>query len=196
LAGESSTKKQRIRVNNLIIAPQVRLVDPELILKTGKIGIMSVQEALGIAEAHGNDLVEVSPNAVPPVVRVMDFGKFIFDAKKKGKGNQKKQRVQKIKELKLRPVTDDGDYRIKLRSLIAFLEKGDKVKITIRFRGREMAHQELSTNLIEKLKVDIEDYGQIEQMPRAEGRQIVMMIAPKTAADRIKKKNQDESEET
>ena len=119
MAGESSTKKQRIRVNNVIIAPQVRLVDPENLLHTGTVGIMTVQDALAIAEAHGRDLVEVSPHADPPVVRVMDFGKFVFDAKKKGKNNQKKQRVQKVKELKLRPVTDVGDYRIKLKSLIS-----------------------------------------------------------------------------
>lgn len=121
------------------------------------------------------DLVEVSPNADPPVVRVMDFGKFQFDEKK----TKKKQKVQKIKEIKLRPVTDEGDYQVKLRSLIGFLERGDKVKITIRFKGREITHKELGTKLLERIKADIAIAGTVDQEGKMEGRQLIMIISPK-----------------
>jgi translation initiation factor IF-3 len=130
-----------------------------------------------MAERLGMDLVEVSPNAEPPVVRVMDYGKFIFDEKKA----KKKQKIQKIKEIKLRPVTDSGDYQVKLRNLISFLLEGDKVKVTIRFRGREITHQELGMRLLDKIKAEVEsqNVGAIDQHPKLEGRQLVMIISPK-----------------
>jgi len=183
LAIGATTKKQsRIRINTQILAPTVRLVDPEGLLvdpegnpDPSQAGVMPRQEALNKAERLNRDLVEISPNADPPVVRIMNFGKFLFDEKK----GRKKQKVQKIKEIKLRPVTDEGDYKVKLRNLIGFLEKGDKVKVTIRFRGREITHQDLGTQLFEQLKLDVDPFGIIEQMPRMEGKQMVMMIGPK-----------------
>lgn len=138
---------------------------------------MKRHEALLKAEKIGLDLVEVSPNAEPPVVRVMDYGKFIFEEKK----TKKKQRVQKIKEIKLRPVTDDGDYQVKLRNLLSFLEEGDKVKITLRFRGREITHQDLGMKVMDRLREDTKDVAVVDQMPRLEGKQMVMMLSPKKA---------------
>lgn len=153
----------------------MRLVDPDGKLEEGQAGIMSKRDALRKAELMGLDLVEVSPNADPPVVRIMDFGKFQFDEKK----TKKKQKVQKIKEIKLRPVTDEGDYKVKLRNLISFLERGDKVKVTIRFKGREITHKELGSDLLDRIKVDITGFGAIDQEPKLEGRQLVMIISPK-----------------
>ncbi len=138
---------------------------------------MKRHEALMKAEKVGLDLVEVSPNAEPPVVRVMDYGKFIFEEKK----TKKKQRIQKIKEIKLRPVTDDGDYQVKLRNLLSFLEEGDKVKITLRFRGREITHQDLGMKVMDRLREDTKDVAVVDQMPRLEGKQMVMMLSPKKA---------------
>lgn len=160
----------------------MRLVDPEGKLDPAilenvefKNGIMSSRIALEFAENLNLDLVEVSPNAEPPVVRIMDYGKLIFDEKK----SKKKQKISKIKEIKLRPVTEEGDYRVKIRNLISFLEEGDKVKVTIRFRGREITHKELGTRLLERIVKDIEGIGIVDQMPRLEGRQMVMMTSPK-----------------
>lgn len=160
----------------------VRLVDPEgklekiAILGPGThTGIISRREAQRKAELLGLDLVEVSPNADPPVVRIMDFGKFQFDEKK----TKKKPKIQKLKEIKLRPVTDEGDYKVKLRNLISFLERGDKVKVTIRFKGREITHKDLGSRLLDRIKADIEGVGVIDQEPRLEGRQMVMVISPK-----------------
>ena len=132
-----------------------------------------------MAQDLGLDLVEIQPTADPPVCRIMDFGKFKFDAQKKAHAAKKKQKQVEIKELKFRPTTDDGDYNIKLRNLRRFLEEGDKVKITIRFRGREMAHQELGDQMVKKIAADILEEAVIEQYPRMEGRLMVMMIAPK-----------------
>ncbi len=175
----NTTKKPRIRVNDAITALNVRLVDPENTLETlgpgNHIGIMTKREAQRKAELLGLDLVEVSPNAEPPVVRIMDFGKFLFDEKK----TKKKQKIQKIKEIKLRPVTDEGDYKVKLRNLISFLEEGDKVKVTIRFKGREITHKELGSPLLERIKADIVGFGAIDQEPKLEGKQMVMIISPK-----------------
>jgi translation initiation factor IF-3 len=136
---------------------------------------MSRRDAQRKAELMGLDLVEVSPNAEPPVVRIMDFGKFLFDEKK----TKKKQKIQKIKEIKLRPVTDEGDYKVKLRNLIGFLEHGDKVKVTLRFKGREITHKDLGTRLLDRIKADIAGIGIVDQDARFEGRQMVMMISPK-----------------
>jgi translation initiation factor IF-3 len=157
----------------------VRLVDPEDKLSTlgptAQPGIMSRRDAQRLAEMLGFDLVEVSPNAEPPVVRIMDYNKFLFDEKK----TKKKQKIQKLKEIKLRPVTDDGDYQVKLRNLISFLGNGDKVKVTIRFKGREITHKELGMDLLDRIKLDLAGGGIIDQEPKLEGRQLVMVISPK-----------------
>jgi translation initiation factor IF-3 len=147
------------------------------LLAPNEVGVMKRHEALAIAATACLDLVEVSPNAEPPVVRVMDYGKFIFEEKK----TKKKQRIQKIKEIKLRPVTDDGDYQVKLRNLIAFLNEGDKVKITLRFRGREITHQDLGMKVMDRLREDTKDVAVVDQMPRLEGKQMIMMLSPKKA---------------
>ena len=144
-----------------------------------QVGILTRDEALAMAQDAGMDLVEIQPNGDPPVCRIMDFGKFKFDAQKKAHAAKKKQKQVEIKELKFRPVTDIGDYTIKMRNLRRFLEEGDKVKITIRFRGREMTHQELGRAMVDKISADIAEEAVIEQYPRMEGRLMVMMIAPK-----------------
>ncbi len=144
-----------------------------------QVGILSRDEALAMAQDAGLDLVEIQPNGDPPVCRIMDFGKFKFDAQKKAHAAKKKQKQVEIKELKFRPVTDVGDYTIKMRNLRRFLEEGDKVKITIRFRGREMTHQELGRAMVDKISAEIAEEAVIEQYPRMEGRLMVMMIAPK-----------------
>ena len=140
---------------------------------------MSLASALAMAEQSGMDLVEVSPNADPPVCRIMDFGKYLFEESKKAQVARKKQKQIHIKEVKFRPGTDDGDYQVKLRNLIKFLSSGDKAKVTLRFRGREMAHQELGRAMLDRVKGDLEEYGSVEQFPKMEGRQMVMVIAPK-----------------
>ncbi len=142
-------------------------------------GILSRDEALALAQDAGMDLVEIQPNAEPPVCRIMDFGKFKFDQQKKAHAARKKTKQVEIKELKFRPTTDVGDYQIKMRNLRRFLAEGDKVKITIRFRGREMAHQELGRAMVDKISAEIAEEAVIEQYPRMEGRLMVMMIAPK-----------------
>ena len=144
-----------------------------------QVGILTRDEALAMAQDVGMDLVEIQPNGDPPVCRIMDFGKFKFDAQKKAHAAKKKQKQVEIKELKFRPVTDVGDYTIKMRNLRRFLEEGDKVKITIRFRGREMAHQDLGRAMVDKISAEIAEEAVIEQYPRMEGRLMVMMIAPK-----------------
>ncbi len=144
-----------------------------------QVGILTRDEALSMAMDAGLDLVEIQPNADPPVCRIMDFGKFKFEAQKKAHAARKKTKQVEIKELKFRPTTDVGDYAIKLRNLRRFLEEGDKVKITVRFRGREMAHQELGEAMVRKIAADIAEEAVVEQYPRMEGRLMVMMIAPK-----------------
>ena len=143
------------------------------------LGIVSLTDAFRLAEEANVDLVEIAPTAVPPVCRLMDFGKFRYQEQKKAHEAKLKQKVILVKEIKFRPGTDDGDYNIKLRNLIKFLDEGDKTKITLRFRGREMAHQEIGMRILERLKADLEPYGQIEQFPKMEGRQMVMILAPK-----------------
>jgi translation initiation factor IF-3 len=125
------------------------------------------------------DLVEVAPEAAPPVCRIMDYGKFIFEQNKKRQAAKKKQKQTHIKEVKFRPGTEEGDYQVKLRNLVRFLSEGDKAKVTLRFRGREMAHQELGLKLLKRVEADLAEYGTVEQFPRMEGRQMVMVIAPK-----------------
>ncbi len=144
------------------------------------VGIVSLAEAFRLAEEANVDLVEIAPTAQPPVCRLMDYGKFKYQEQKKAHEAKLKQKVISVKEVKFRPGTDDGDYNIKLRNLIRFLdEDGDKAKITLRFRGREMAHQDIGMRVLERLKADLEPYAQVEQFPKMEGRQMIMVLAPK-----------------
>ncbi|MGH8731725.1 MAG: translation initiation factor IF-3 [Burkholderiales bacterium] len=164
-----------VRINGEITAPEVRLIG----IKGEPIGIVSLAEANAMAEELEIDLVEIAPTAKPPVARLMDFGKFKYsEAKKRHEAKLKQKQIQ-VKEVKFRPGTDEGDYKIKLRNLIRFLEEGDKTKVTLRFRGREMAHQEFGVKLLERVKADLEPYGAVEQFPKMEGRQMVMVLSPR-----------------
>ncbi len=145
----------------------------------GQIGVVPLAEALRIAEEAGLDLVEVAPQADPPVCRIMDYGKFRFEQSKKLQAARKKQKQIQVKEIKFRPGTGESDYQIKLRNLIRFLEDGDKAKVTVRFRGREMAHKELGMELLKRVEKDLEEYAVVEQHPKMEGRQMVMVLAPR-----------------
>ncbi|HAI93562.1 MAG TPA: translation initiation factor IF-3 [Xanthomonadaceae bacterium] len=171
----STPDNKQNRKNHEIRVPRVRVIgsDGEMI------GVLSRDEALSRAEDEGLDLVEIQPNADPPVCKIMDFGKFKFDLQKKANEAKKKSRQQEIKELKFRPVTDEGDYQIKLRNMRRFIEEGDKVKVNIRFRGREMSHQDLGRQMAARIEADLGEDIVIESRPRLEGRQMVMMIAPK-----------------
>ncbi|GAA4356614.1 translation initiation factor IF-3 [Kangiella marina] len=140
--------------------------------------MVDTKDALAQAQEASLDLVEVSPDANPPVCKIMDFGKYLFEQKKAKAAAKKKQKVTQVKEIKFRPGTDIGDYKVKLRNLIRFLEDGDKTKITVRFRGREMAHQELGMELLKRVEKDLEEYGSVEQRPSMEGRQMTMVVAP------------------
>lgn len=162
------------RVNDRIRAPEIRLIGAE----GENIGLISPEKAMVLAEAAGLDLVEISPNATPPVAKIMDFGKYKYETQKKESEARKKQKIIEIKEIKFRPNTDTHDYDVKMRSVTKFLEGGDKVKITLRFRGREMAHADLGRKLLERVAEDVTELGKIEAIPRLEGRQMVMMINP------------------
>ena len=140
---------------------------------------MPIGEALRTAESSSLDLVEVAPNAEPPVCRIMDYGKFVFEQNKKAQSARRKQKQIQVKEVKFRPGTEEGDYQVKLKNLIKFLTQGDKAKITLRFRGREMAHQELGAELLKRVEHDLLEHGSVEQQPLMEGRQMVMVIAPR-----------------
>ena len=155
--------------------PEIRLIGEE----GEQLGVLSARDALAQAKEAGLDLVEVSPNVKPPVCRIMDYGKFVYEQKKKKNSAKKKQVQVQTKELKFSVRIEEADYQVKLRNLTRFLEEGDKVKITLRFRGREMTHQELGLELMLRVKTDIESIGQVEQEPKLEGRQIVMMIGPR-----------------
>lgn len=167
--------QKRARRNQEIDARQVRVIDAS----GEQAGVMSIRDALDLARDQELDLVEVSPNADPPVCRIMDFGKFVFEQNKKAQSARRKQKQVHVKEIKFRPGTEEGDYLVKLRKLREFLEDGDKAKITLRFRGREMAHQELGAKLLARVRSDLEDIGAVEQMPQMEGRQMVMIMGPK-----------------
>ena len=164
-------------MNEEIRSAEVRLIDAE----GNQVGIVSKREALRIAEESELDLVEISPNANPPVCRVMNYGKYLFEVNKQNAARKKKQKPIQVKEMKFRPGTEEGDYQVKLRNLIRFLQTGDKAKITIRFRGREITHMELGAKLMERLQIDLEAHGTIEQMPKLEGKQMVMVVNPKKA---------------
>ncbi len=166
---------QRPPINENITAREVRLIGAD----GEQIGIVSIQEALAAAEEVKLDLVEISPDAAPPVCRIMDYGKHIFEKKKQQAAARKNQKQIQIKEIKFRPGTEEGDYQVKLRNLIRFLSEGDKAKVSLRFRGREMAHQELGMELLKRVETDLAEYGTVEQHPKMEGRQLMMVIAPK-----------------
>jgi translation initiation factor IF-3 len=169
----SAEKKPRI--NEEIRVPEVRLIDAE----GNQLGVVSSREARRICEEAGLDLVEISPDAKPPVCRVMNFGKYAYQISKRKAAAKKKQKQVHLKEIKLRPATEEADYQVKLRNIIRFLTDADKAKITIRFRGREMTHPELGMQLMERIIVDLVDHGIVEQRPKLEGRQMVMVIGPK-----------------
>jgi translation initiation factor IF-3 len=163
------------RVNEEIRVPQVRLIDT-----SGEmIGVMSTREALMRAFDAGLDLVEISPNAVPPVCKILDYGKYKYEQQKKASEARKKQKVVEIKEIKVRPNIDDHDYDVKLRQMKSFIEEGDKVKVTLRFRGREVAHQDLGAKVLERIRTELGDMVKVEQFPRLENRQMIMVLAPK-----------------
>ena len=162
------------RLNEEITAPEIRLIGEE----SEQLGIVSVRQALAMAEEAGVDLVEIAPLAQPPVCRLMDFGKFKYQEAKRAHEAKLKQKQVQVKEVKFRPGTDDNDYSIKLRNLIKFLAEGDKAKITLRFRGREMAHQEFGMRMLERIKADLEEHATVEQWPKMEGRQLVMVLTP------------------
>ncbi|WP_153147986.1 translation initiation factor IF-3 [Dechloromonas sp. H13] len=162
------------RLNEEITVPEIRLQG----LEGEQLGIMSTRAALQLAEEAGVDLVEIAPVAKPPVCRIMDYGKFKYQEQKRAHEAKLKQKQVQVKEVKLRPGTDENDYQIKLRNMTRFLEEEDKVKVTLRFRGREMAHQEFGMRQLERIKADLEAVGQVEQMPKMEGRQMIMIIAP------------------
>ncbi|MDJ0779878.1 MAG: translation initiation factor IF-3 [Gammaproteobacteria bacterium] len=166
---------KQVRLNDNITAPEVRLI-----LEDGEQqGIIPLEEAQSLADQAGLDLVELVPDATPPVCRLMDYGKFKFQQKKKLHDQRKKQRQVHIKEIKFRPGTEEGDYQVKLRKLTEFIEVGDRVKVTVRFRGREMAHMELGTQLLERVVRDTEEFSTVDQFPQSEGRQMTMLLVPK-----------------
>jgi translation initiation factor IF-3 len=163
------------RVNDEIRIPQVRLID-----QNGEMqGVLSTREAIARAFAVGLDLVEISPNAEPPVAKILDYGKFKYEQQKKRNEARKKQKIVEIKEVKVRPNIDENDYQVKLRAMKSFIGEGDKVKVTLRFRGREMAHQELGVKVLERIRADMDTDTKVEQMPKMENRQMVMVLTPR-----------------
>ncbi len=164
----------QLRLNDEITGREIRLIDQD----GEQAGVVSLMQAKRLAEEAELDLVEISPNAKPPVCRIMDYGKYRFEVSKKQQEAKKKQKQIQVKEIKFRPGTDEGDYQVKLRSLMRFLNDGDKAKVTLRFRGREMAHQDLGSQLLKRVEDDLSQYGAVEQRPRMEGRQMVMTITP------------------
>ncbi len=163
------------RVNDEISAQNIRLIDAE----GEQVGVVSRDDALSRAFAVGLDLVEISPNAEPPVCKILDYGKFKYEIQKKKAEAKKKQKVIEIKEIKVRPNIDDNDYNIKMRAVRRFLEEGDKVKVTLRFRGRELAHQDLGAKVLDRIRDEVADLAKVEQFPKMEGRQMIMVIAPR-----------------
>ena len=163
------------RVNEAIRASSVRCIDPE----GEQLGVLPINEALSRAFELGLDLVELQPNAEPPVCKILDYGRFKYQAQKRANEARKKQKVIEVKEIKLRPNIDEHDYQVKMRAVQKFLGAGDKVKVTLRFRGREMAHVELGAQLLDRVKTEIDEFAKVEALPKMEGRQMIMVIAPK-----------------
>ncbi len=180
------------RINIEINAPEVRLIGAN----GEQVGIVPIAQAMKMAEEAEVDLVEIAPLAKPPVCKLMDYGKFKYREAKKAHEAKLKQKQIHVKEVKFRPGTDEGDYQIKLRNLIKFLEEGDKAKVTLRYRGREMAHQEFGVRLIERVKQDLEPYALVEQFPKMEGRQLIMVLAPKKGKKEVKKAAKKEAKES
>ena len=170
----ATPSREDFRVNDRIEANEVRLVDAD----GNMVGIVQTRRALDHAADAGLDLVEVSPGASPPVCKILDYGKFKYEAQKKANAARKKQKTIDVKEIKMRPSIDTNDYDIKMKKVRTFLDDGDKVKVTMRFRGREMAHQHLAMDVLNRVKAQVEDLAKIEQMPKMEGRQMVMVMAP------------------
>ena len=166
--------KKTVKRNEQINSSEIRLIDND----GSQVGIITIEEAIELANSKGMDVVEVSPNASPPVCRVMDFGKFVFEQKKKNQGAKKKQKIIHVKEIKFRPLIEESDYNIKLGKIFKFLEQGDKVKISLRYRGRELRHAELGENLLKRVCDDIANVATIEQEAQREGRQLIMIVAP------------------
>jgi len=163
------------RVNEDIRVPQVRLIDEQGEMQ----GVMTARDAILRAYAVGLDLLEISPNADPPVVKILDYGKFKYEQQKKKNEAKKKQKVIEIKEIKVRPNIDENDYQVKMRAMKSFIDEGDKVKVTLRFRGREMAHQDIGIKVLERIRNELETATKVEQMPRMENRQMIMVLAPR-----------------
>jgi translation initiation factor IF-3 len=162
-------------VNEDIRVPQVRLIDEEGEMQ----GVMTARDAIQRAYSVGLDLLEISPNADPPVVKILDYGKFKYEQQKKKNEAKKKQKVIEIKEIKVRPNIDENDYQVKMRAMKSFIEEGDKVKVTLRFRGREMAHQDIGIKVLERIRAELEISTKVEQMPRMENRQMIMVLSPR-----------------
>ena len=162
-------------MNDEILVSQVRLIGSD----GSQVGIVSRDEALGDARNQDLDLVLIAPDAEPPVCKIMDYGKHLFEQKKVKAAQKKKQKQTQVKEMKFRPGTEEGDYQVKLRNLIRFLTEGDKAKVSLRFRGREMVHPEIGMKLLDRITIDLEEYGTVENEPKFEGRQVVMVLAPK-----------------
>ena len=171
----STPSRDGPRVNEDIRVTQVRLIDQDGEMQ----GVMPTREAILRAYALGLDLLEISPNADPPVAKILDYGKFKYEQQKKKNEAKKKQRVIEIKEIKVRPNIDENDYQVKLRAMKMFIEEGDKVKVTLRFRGREMAHQDIGVKVLERIRADMDEATKVEQMPRMENRQMVMVLTPR-----------------
>ncbi len=163
------------RVNEEIRVPQVRLIDQD----GEMVGVMTAREAVQRAFAVGLDLLEISPNAEPPVCKILDFGKFKYEQQKKKNEAKKKQKVVEIKEIKVRPNIDENDYQVKMRAMKSFIDEGDKVKVTLRFRGREMAHQDIGVKVLERIRTEMDATTKVEQMPRMENRQMIMVLSPR-----------------
>jgi translation initiation factor IF-3 len=175
MRSQEPAKKDGPRINEEIRVREVHLIEKDSANK----GTVSIADALAAAQEAGLDLVEISPNASPPIVKILDYGKYKYQEQKKAAEARKKQKVVEVKELKYRPMIDDHDYHVKMRAMERFFEEGDKVKITLRFRGREMAHQELGTRLLNRVKEDTAKMAKVEMEPRFEGRQMIMVLVPR-----------------
>ena len=167
--------KEGPRVNDAINVPEVRLIDES----GDNVGVVSVREAMDMAEEAGLDLVEISPHASPPVAKILDYGKYKYEAQKKANEARKKQKTIDVKEIKMRPNIDDHDYQVKMRAIQRFIGEGDKVKVTMRFRGREMVHQDLGLAVLNRVRDELEEVAKVEAHPKVEGRQMIMVIAPR-----------------
>lgn len=188
--GEANITEKRTRVNRQIRVPEVRLIDE----KGEQVGVVRTEKALLQAEEAELDLVEISPNSKPPVCRIMDFGKYLFELSKKKAAQKKKQKLIHVKEVKFRPATDMGDYKVKLKKILEFIDRGDKVKVSLRFRGREMQHRDLGLEILNRIKHDL-DQVFVEQEPKLEGRQITMVLMKGKTEGQGPKKAEDKNEE-